>query len=181
MDLLYSQNILRIISMSITDTSHWSSLWCLGHGWTTCLLFDGLFLLEASFGLRVLSFPLSVRPSVTKFVRVIIHQPFKLGSPHLDQRYKTTWLRSLLFYGTIDLDLQCQFEPQSQNLPHLELVHAITHHQLKLQFFKFGTKMHLNNVQIPTNFGPVWNWSSIQFLISNPDQIELFMYIIVIL
>ena len=34
----------------------------------------------------------------------------------------------------IDCDLQGQIELQSQNLPHFELVHAITHHQLKLQF-----------------------------------------------
>ena len=34
----------------------------------------------------------------------------------------------------IDHDLQGQIELQSQNLPHFELVHAITHHQLKLQF-----------------------------------------------
>ena len=35
--------------------------------------------------------------------------------------------------GAIDLDLQGQIELQSQNLPHFELVHAIIHHQLKLQ------------------------------------------------
>ena len=63
----------------------------------------------------------------------------------------------------IDHDLQGQIELQSQNLPHFGLVHAITHHQLKLQF---------PNLEI---------WSSIKFLISNPDQIELFMYIIGIL
>ena len=34
----------------------------------------------------------------------------------------------------IDCDLQGQIELQSQNLPHSELIHAITHHQLKLQF-----------------------------------------------
>ena len=34
----------------------------------------------------------------------------------------------------IDRDLQGQIELQSQNLLHFELVHAITHHQLKLQF-----------------------------------------------
>ena len=35
----------------------------------------------------------------------------------------------------IDHDLQGQIELQIQNLPHFELlVHAITHHQLKLQF-----------------------------------------------
>ena len=97
------------------------------------------FLPEASFGLRVLSLPASVCVCVCvcgnhEFVRVITHHPFKLGSPNLNQRYKTTWLRSLLFYGTIDLDLQGQIKLQSQNLPHFELVHAITHHQLMLQF-----------------------------------------------
>ena len=49
----------------------------------------------------------SVRPSVTKFVRTITHYPFKLGSPNLDHRCKRPWLRSLLFLGLIDLDLQC--------------------------------------------------------------------------
>ena len=67
---------------------------------------------EASIGLRVLSLPASVRPSVspsvTKFVRAITHHPFKLGSPNLDHRCKRPWLRSLLFWGVIDLDLQGQ-------------------------------------------------------------------------
>ena len=76
----------------------------------------------------------SVSPSVTKFVRAITHQPFKQGSPNLDQRCKRPWLRSLLFCGMIDHDPRGQIELQSQNLPHFELVHAITHHQLKLQF-----------------------------------------------
>ena len=67
-----------------------------------------MLLPEASFGLRVLSLPLSVGPSVTKFVCAITHHPFKLGSPNLDQRCKTPWLRSLLFWGTINLDLQGQ-------------------------------------------------------------------------
>ena len=96
------------------------------------------------------------------------------------ERCKRPWLRSLLFCGTIDHDLQGQIELR-QNLPHFEIFHAITHQQLKLQFSKFGTKMHLSTVQIPANFGLDWNWSSIQFFISNPDQIELFMHIIGIL
>ena len=50
----------------------------------------------------------SVRPSVTKFVRAITHHPFKLGSPNLEHRCKRPWLRSLLFCGVIDLDLQGQ-------------------------------------------------------------------------
>ena len=48
----------------------------------------------------------SVCLSVTKFVRAITHHPFKLGSPNLDHRCKRPWLRSLLFWGVIDLDLQ---------------------------------------------------------------------------
>ena len=82
----------------------------------------------------------SVRPSVTKFVRAITNYPFKLGSPNLDQRCKRPRFRSLLFCGTIDCDRQGQIELQSQNLPHFELVHAITHHQLKLQFPNLGQK-----------------------------------------
>ena len=91
------------------------------------------------------------------FVHAITHQPFKLGSLNLDQRCKRPWLRALLFCGKIDHDLQGQIELQSQNLLHFELVHAITHHQLKLQFPNLEQKMHLSTVQIPTNFGLDWN------------------------
>ena len=75
------------------------------------------FLPEASFGLRVLSSPLSVYLSVCVcvcvcinhlLVRTITHQPFKLESPNLKHRCKTPWLRSLLFWGVIDLELQGQ-------------------------------------------------------------------------
>ena len=41
-------------------------------------------------------------------VRAITRDPFKLGSPNMYQRCKRTWLRSLLFLGVIDLDLQGQ-------------------------------------------------------------------------
>ena len=41
-------------------------------------------------------------------VRAITRDPFKLGSPNLDRRCKRPWLRSLLFWGAIDLDLQGQ-------------------------------------------------------------------------
>ena len=34
----------------------------------------------------------------------------------------------------IDRDRQGQIEPKSHNLPHFELVHVITPHQLKVQF-----------------------------------------------
>ena len=98
------------------------------------------FLPEASFGLRVLSLPASVCVCLSVcvnhlLVRAITRDQFKLGLPNLDHICKRPWLRSLLFWGVIDLDLQGQIELQSQNLPYFDkLVHAITHHQLKLQF-----------------------------------------------
>ena len=74
------------------------------------------FLPEASFGY---SFVLACAVCVSVwvgvslcvnhlFVLAITQDPFKLGSPNLDQRCKTTWLRSLLFGRAIDLDLQGQ-------------------------------------------------------------------------
>ena len=65
-------------------------------------------------------------------VRAITRDPFKLGSPNLKHSCKRPWLRSLLFWGGIDLYLQGQIYLQSQNLPHFELVRAITRHPFKL-------------------------------------------------
>ena len=65
-------------------------------------------------------------------VRAITGDPFKLGSPNLDQRCKIPWLRSILFVGAIDLDLQDQIYLDRQNLPHFELVRTKTHHMFKL-------------------------------------------------
>ena len=101
-----------------------------------CIQTFQVLLLEASFGLWVLSLPASVCVSVCVcvcinhlLVCVITLDPLKLGSPNLDHRPR---LRSLLFWGVIDLDLQGQILLQSQNLPNFELVQAITHHLLKL-------------------------------------------------
>ena len=57
-----------------------------------------------------------------QFVRTITCHPLKLQSPKLDQKCKTPWLGSLLFFGFIDLDLQGQIELKCQNLPHFGLV-----------------------------------------------------------
>ena len=52
---------------------------------------------------------LSVRLCVNHLlVRAITWDPFKLGLPNLDQRCKRPCLRSLKFWGAIDLDLQGQ-------------------------------------------------------------------------
>ena len=76
-------------------------------------------------------------------------------------------------------DLQGKIELQSQNLPHFELVNAITHHQLRLQFSNLEQKCILALLRSLPILGLIE--IDLQFLISNPDQIELFMYIIGIL
>ena len=96
---------------------------------------------KASFGLRVLLLPASVCLCVSvcvclsvcvsvnpELVRAKTRHPFKLETTNLDKRCKTAWLRSLLFFGAINLDLQCQ----SPNLPFLEPVRTITHQPFKL-------------------------------------------------
>ena len=142
-----------------------------------------------SFSLRVLSLPASVclcvRPSVCVFgkhllVRAITHHPFKLGSPNLDHRCKRPWLRSLLFWGWLNLTFKVKLNSKSKFTPFWACP-CYDSPPIEVTISKFGTEMHLSTVQICTNFGLDWNWSSIQFLISNPDQIELFMYIIGIL
>ena len=63
-------------------------------------------------------------------------------------------LSALLFFGMIDCDLQGQIELQSQNLPILSLICACHNSPpIEVTISKFGTKMHLSTVQIPTNFG----------------------------
>ena len=116
------------------------------------------FLPEASYGLRVLSLPACVCVCVClsvnhQLVRAITNQLFKLESPNLDQRCKRPWLRSLLFLGAIDLELQGQIELKSPNLPHFELVRAISHHQLKSVFSNFGKKCILALLRSLLNLG----------------------------
>ena len=98
------------------------------------------FLPGASFGLRVLSLPACMSLSVNHQLVRAVTQPFKLEPPNLDQRCKRPWLKSLLFYGTIDIELEGQIELQCQNLPHFELVRAISRHQWKSVFPNFGQK-----------------------------------------
>ena len=44
-----------------------------------------------------------------EFVRAMTPHPFKLGSPNLDQKCKTPWLRSLLFWGWLILAFNVKF------------------------------------------------------------------------
>ena len=85
------------------------------------------FILEASFGLQILWLPLSVCPSACLPARLLSAcQPWaclrdnlwpihaRIRSSNLDQRckavWKAPWLRSLMFWPAIGLDLQGQIE-----------------------------------------------------------------------
>ena len=146
--MLYSYNHLAMPSGSLyPQPSCWS---CPRNMIVVCHIDDLIWYLDfyprpiLAFGycccLRV-CVCVCVRVSVNhELVRAVIHQPFKLGSTNLDHKCKRPWLRSLLFFGTIDLELQGQIELKIQNLPYFELVRAISPHQLKSVFPNFGQK-----------------------------------------
>ena len=95
-----------------------------------------------------------------QLVRAVTHQRFKLEPPNLDQRCKRPWLRSLLFFGAIDRELQGHIELKCQNLPHFELVRAISHHQLKSIFPNFGQKCILALIRSLL----IWSWIDLDVL-----------------
>ena len=88
----------------------WASVW---EPWyyCHCLLYcTVMFLPEASFGLRVLSLPVSVCVCINHgLVRTITHHSFKLESPNLEQRRKRPWLRCLCFLGWSILTFKVKF------------------------------------------------------------------------
>ena len=108
---------------------------------------SSMFLPEASFGLQVLSLPLSV----CMCVRLCMHQscacPRDNSSPIQARitKGKRPWSRSLLFCGAIDLDFQGQIELQSQNLPHFE-------HKCILALFRSLPILGLIEIDLQFNF-----------------------------
>ena len=85
----------------------------------------------------VACFCLCVRVCINHLlVHMITWDPFKLRSPNLNQRCKTPRLRSLLFRGTINFDLQCQILTLKVKFyPILSLMfgRTKTHHPFKLE------------------------------------------------
>ena len=130
-----------------------------------------LFLPEASFGLRVLSLPASVCVCVRLCVNhllvcAITRDLFKLGSPNLDQRCKRPWLRSVWFWGAIDLDLQDQINFKVRIYP---ILSCPDHYSppILVRISKCGQQMYFSTVKIPVNSGLDWLWTSPSFLIPN--------------
>ena len=113
------------------------------------------------------------RPSFTKFVRAITHHPFKLGSPNLDQRCKTPWLRPLMFWGAIDLDLQGQIQLEKQNLPHFELVCTITHYPFKLGSLNLDQRCKIHGLRSILFCGPIDHELQGQILLKKSNFLAL--------
>ena len=65
---------------------------------------------------------------------------------NLDHRFKRPWLRSQLFCGAIDLDLQGQIQ---LNLPHFELVRTVTQSPIQARITKFGPEVQNTMVRTP--------------------------------
>ena len=102
------------------------------------------------------------------------HHPFKLWSQHLDQRCKTPWLRSLLFWGMINtwpsrsnltwksnftyFELVCTITPQPFKLgsPNLDrtCIYALLKSLLILDLIDFDLHFHF----------PSWNLFSTKFI-----------------
>ena len=111
-----------------------------------------------------------------ELVRTITHHPFKLGSPNLDQRCKTPWFGSLLFLGMIDLESRPWGSTWKSNFTSFW---ACSHHYssaIQARITKFGPKMHLSTVKIPTNFGLDWLWSSLSFSILKPIFYQIYLH-----
>ena len=101
----------------------------------------------------------SLRRTVTKVW--FCTRLFKLWSPNLDQRCKTTWSRSLLFWGAIHLDFQGQFELKNQSSPHFKYFHSINHPPIEARTTKFGQNMQNTMVKLPVNLRIDWcPWTS---------------------
>ena len=145
--------------------------------------FDIWFLPKASFGLRVLSSPASVglcvcvyqsracphdnsspiQARITKFgpemQNTLVWVPIVFGDDRLwSSRSNLTWKSNFTSFW------------------------ACSHHYssaIQARITKFGPKMHLSTVKIPTNFGLDWSWSSLSILktIFLPNLFAPFLYI----
>ena len=73
--------------------------------WLRCLLFRGAIGGGRTFKVQFDKKKKSTNLSHFELVYTITHRLLKLQSPNLDLRCKTSWLRSLLFWGLIDVDL----------------------------------------------------------------------------
>ena len=143
------------------------------HLLATLVIFMKLsFLPEASFGLRVLSSPVSVGLCVCVYQsRACTHDnssPIQARITKFGPEMQNTLVWVPIVFGDdrpwssrSNLTWKSNFAP----------FWAFSHHYssaIQARITKLGTKMHLNTVKIPTNFGLDWFWSSLSFSILKP-------------
>ena len=118
------------------------------------------FLPEASFGLQVLSSPVSVCVCINHLlVRTITRHLFKLGSPNLVQRSKTTLVKIPIVFGSgWPWPSRSNLTSNSKLTPFWA---CPTHYAspIQVRISKFGPQMHFSVVKIPVNLEPDWSWT----------------------
>ena len=89
-------------------------------------------------------------------VRAITQDPFKLGSPNLDQRCKRPWLRSLLIWGgQLTLTSRSNLTSKSE---FTQFWACPDHNSLPIQarITKFGPEVENSLVKVPIVLGGNW-------------------------
>ena len=78
-----------------------------------------------------------------------------------DKKYKTPCLRSLIFWGFIDFDLQGQINSKVKIYPILSfwVCPWDMSIQVEVRLSTFGPKMHLSTFKVPIDFDTDWPWS----------------------
>ena len=134
------------------------------------------FLPEASFGLRVLSSPASVGLCVRVCVCVWQSRacprdnssPIQARITKFGPEMQNTLVWVLIVFGD---DRPWSSRSNLTWKSNFTSFWACSHHYssaIQARITKFGPKMHLSTVKIPTNFGLDWLWSSLSFSILKP-------------
>ena len=184
---IYEITVMLVSSSSIDIVHKQSPLDCHLNFWRCALADISWFLPKASFGLRVLSSP----ASVGLCVRVCVYQsracPHDNSSPIQaritkfgpEMQNTLVWVPIVLgddrpWSSRSNLTWKSNFTP----------FWACSHHYssaIQARITKLGPKMHLSTVNIPTNFGLDWFWSSLSFSILKPiflpNRFVPFLYI----
>ena len=166
-----NQQISHIIFIASAINSVYFKTW--NH---TTSFYDSNLLPEASYGLQVLY--VCVRQSSVFPDDNLL----KLQSPNLDQKCKTPWLRSLLFLGFIDLDLQGQIELKKSKFTPLwacKFVRAISQYQMKWGFQNLDQKCILVLFRSLMILGLIDNDLHFNFLLQTCYVLPYFVFLII--